>query len=59
MTFDLSGFVELGTWLFSIGKSIFESFVFDFGDFQINGFALMIGIAVFCIICYLLGRITE
>ena len=59
MTFDVSSFVELGAWIFQLSSELYQSLVFDFGDFQINGLSLLIGIAVFCIICYAVERIVS
>ena len=59
MTFDVSSFVELGAWIFQISSEIYQSFVLDFGDFQINGLSLLIGVAIFCIVCYALERIVS
>lgn len=59
MTFDVSNFAEIGSWLFQTGKSIFESFNFNFGDFTLNGWVLFIGVAVFCIVVYIIRRLAE
>lgn len=59
MTFDLSIFPQIGAFLFGIGKSIYESLIFDFGDFQLNGWIFLLGIAIVCIIIYLVRRLAE
>ena len=59
MTFDVSKFSEIGAWLFQTGKSIFESFNFNFGDFTLNGWAILIGVAIFCIVCFIIRRLSE
>lgn len=59
MTFDVSNFVEIGSWLFQTGKSIFESFNFNFGDFTLDGWAILIGVAFFCIVLFIIRRLSE
>lgn len=59
MNFDLSLFPTIGKWLFDIGVKIFKLLEFDFGNFTLNGWVILIGIAVSCIIFWLVGRILE
>lgn len=59
MDFDVSLFVEIGRWIFSTGMHVFSLFNFNFGDFELNGLSLFIGIAVFGIVCFLVGRLSD
>lgn len=59
MSFDLSFFPKIGKWLFNIGIKLFEMLEFDFGSFSFNGWYLILGAAVFCIVIFFLGRISE
>lgn len=59
MTFDLSKFTEIGAFLFSSAKSLYESLIFDFGDFTLNGWAILIGIAIFLLVVKLIARLFE
>lgn len=59
MTFDLSLFPVIGKFLFDTGVKIFKLLEFDFGDFTINGWFILIGIAIVCMIVWLIGRVLE
>lgn len=59
MTFDLSSFGDFGAWLFQTGKAIYESLIFDFGDFQINGWFFLLGLAILAIVIFLCARLFE
>lgn len=59
MKFDLSLFPTIGKWLFDTAISIYEAFEFDFGDFTINGWWLLVGVAIVFIVIWLVGRILE
>lgn len=59
MKFDVSLFAEIGQWIFNTGMKVFSLFTFNFGDFEINGLAILFGVAVFGIICFLLGRLSD
>lgn len=59
MKFDLSLFPQIGKFLFDTGVAIYESLEFDFGGFTVNGWWLIIGIAITCIVIWLIGRILE
>ena len=59
MTFDLSKFAEIGAFLFSSAKSLYQSLIFDFGDFTLNGWAILLGIAIFFIVINFLARLFE
>lgn len=59
MTFDLSKFAEIGAFLFSCGKSLYQSLNFSFGDFTLNGWVLLLGIAIFFIVIKFIARLFE
>lgn len=59
MSFDLSLFPKIGKWLFDTGIRIFKLLEFNFGDYTLNGWVILLGFAVFCIIAYFVGRIGE
>lgn len=57
MEFDVSNFVEIGKWLFDTGKSVFEMVNFNFVEYTVNGWSLLIGICIVGIIAWFLGKI--
>lgn len=59
MSFDLSLFSKIGKFLFDCGVNIYKSFNFNFGDFTLNGWVLLLGVAVVFIVIWLIGRISE
>lgn len=59
MTFDLSKFAEIGFFLFNSAKSLYMSLIFDFGDFTLNGWALLLGCAVFYIVIKFVARLFD
>ena len=59
MDFDVSSFTDFGAWLFFIAKQVYESMNFNFGEYTINGFVLLLAIGIFCLVCYVVGRILE
>lgn len=59
MHFDLSEFTTVGKWLFDTGINFFKSFEFDFVGYTVNGFALIIGFAIVCIVGWFLGKIFD
>lgn len=59
MTFDLSIFPQIGKWLFDTAVSVYKAIEFDFGGFTINGWVLIISVAVACLVIWLLGRILS
>lgn len=59
MKIDLSLFPIIGKWIFDTGVKIYKSLEFDFGDFTLNGWAILLGIAIVCIVFWLVGRIFE
>lgn len=59
MQFDLSFFPQIGKWIFDIGVMIYKLLEFNFGDFTLNGWIILLGIAVFSLVVWLIGRILE
>lgn len=59
MEFDVSEFSDFGAWLFATGKQVFESMNFNFGDYTINGFILLLGCAVVIIVGLVFERIMR
>lgn len=59
MDFDVSEFTDFGSWLFATGKQVFEGMNFNFGDYTINGFILLLGCAVVLIVGLVLARIMR
>lgn len=59
MRIDLSLFPTIGKWLFDTGVKIYKLLEFDFGDFTLNGWAILLGVAICCIVFWFLGRIFE
>lgn len=59
MKIDLSLFPEIGKFLFDVGVRLYKSLEFDFGNFTVNGWWLLIGIAIVFMILWLVGRIME
>lgn len=57
--FDLSMFPAFAAWLFSVGHYVFELLEFDFLGYTLNGWTILIGLAVFSIILHFIGRILE
>ena len=56
---DLSLFADIGKWLFDTGCQIFNCLNFDFGGVTVNGFGLLLGLAIFCIVIFCISRIME
>lgn len=59
MYFDLSKFAEIGLFLFNSAKALYMSLNFDFGDFTVNGWALMLGLAIFFIVIKFVARLFD
>lgn len=59
MEFDVSEFTDFGSWLFATGKQVFESMNFNFGDYTINGFILLLGCAVVLIVGLVFARLMR
>lgn len=59
MKFDVSLFPQIGKFLFDTAVSLYEGLEFNFGSFTVNGWWFLIGMAIFYIIVWLIGRISE
>lgn len=59
MIFDLSKFAEIGQFLFNTGKSLYQSLNFNFGDFTVNGWALLLGSAIVFIVVKFVARLFD
>ena len=59
MEFDLSNFTTIGEWLFKTGSELFKLLEFNFGSFTVNGWGILLGFAIFCLVCWLLGKIFN
>lgn len=59
MNFDLSCFTDFGSWLFATIKQVYESLNFDFGGYTLNGLAIIVGIVLFTLVIYGIGRLLE
>lgn len=57
--FDLSLFPLICGWLFDTGKRIFEMFNFDFLGYTLNGWAIMIGVAIVLMVVNFIARILQ
>lgn len=59
MEFDVSNFSVFGSWLFAIGKQVFESMNFNFGEYTINGFLILLGCALVVLVGFVIARILR
>lgn len=59
MEFDVSFFSDFGAWLFATGKQVFESMNFNFGEYTINGFLILLGCAILVLVGLVLARILR
>lgn len=59
MRFDLSIFPKMGKWLFDNAIKLYKALDFDFGGFVLNGWLLLVGLAIIGIIIWFIGRISE
>ena len=57
--FDLSMFTYLSAWLFETGKYIFEMFNFDFLGYSLNGWSILIGVAIVFMVVNFIARILQ
>ncbi len=56
---DLSLFSTVCGFLFSTGKQIFEMLNFDFLGYTLNGWAIMIGLAIVFMVVNFIARILQ
>lgn len=59
MEFDVSEFTDFGSWLFATGKQVFESMNFNFGEYTINGFLILLGCAILVLVGIVVARILR
>lgn len=59
MTFDLSKFAEIGLFLFSSAKALYQSLNFNFGDFTLNGWSILLGCAILFIVVNFVARLFD
>lgn len=59
MNIDVSLFKDIGAFLFNTAIGIYEALNFDFGGFTVNGWVLLVGVAVVFIVIWFLARIFE
>ncbi len=57
--FDLSSFSVISAWLFEVGKYIFELLQFDFFGYTLNGWAILIGVAIVLMVVNFIARILQ
>ena len=57
--FDLSHFVEIGRFLFDSAVQLYKSLNFNFGDFTVNGWALMLGSVIVIMVVRFVARLFE
>ena len=57
--FDLTMFPLFCAWLFETGKRIFEMLNFDFLGYTLNGWSLMIGLAIVFMVVKFIARILQ
>lgn len=59
MNIDMSLFPEVGKFIIDTAVNIYKSLEFNFGEYTINGWWIIIGVAITYVICWLLGRILD
>lgn len=59
MSIDVSLFKDIGAFLFNTAINIYKSLDFDFGEFTVNGWVLLVGLAVVSIVIWFFSRILE
>lgn len=59
MSFDLSIFPTVGKFLIDTAVKIYQSLNFNFGGYTLNGWVILLGIAILCIIIGLIARALE
>lgn len=59
MTFDVSKFAEIGAFLFNSVKALYQMLNFNFGDFTLNGWALLLGCVVFIMVVRFIARLFD
>ena len=59
MSFDLSIFPTVGKFLIDTAVKVYQSLNFKFGDYTLNGWVILLGVAIVCIIIGLIARALE
>lgn len=59
MNIDMSLFPEVGKFIIDTAVNIYKSLNFNFGEFTLNGWWFILGFAITCVICWLVGRILD
>lgn len=59
MEFDVSNFVEIGRFLFSSAVELYQSLNFNFGDFTLNGWVIMLGSVIVIMVAKFIARLFE
>lgn len=59
MEFDVSNFVEIGQFLFSSAVQLYRSLNFNFGDFTLNGWAIMLGSVIVIMVVRFVARLFQ
>ncbi len=57
--FDLSMFTIMASYLFGLGKQIFEMLNFDFVGYTLNGWVILIGVAIVLMVVNFIARILQ
>lgn len=57
--FDLSMFTTIASDLFRLGKQIFEMLNFDFVGYTLNGWVILIGVAIVLMVVNFIARILQ
>lgn len=57
--FDLSNFTHIASYLFGLGKDIFEMLNFDFLGYSLNGWTILIGLAIVFMVVKFIARILQ
>ncbi len=59
MEFDLSKFAEIGLFLFTSAKALYQSLNFNFGGFTLNGWAVLLGCAIVMVVVKFVARLFD
>lgn len=57
--FNVSSFVEIGRFLFGSVIQLYKSLNFNFGDFTLNGWALLLGSVIVIMVVRFVARLFE
>lgn len=59
MEFDVSNFVDIGSFLFTSAVQLYQLLNFNFGDFTLNGWAIMLGSVIVIMVARFVARLFE